>query len=217
MTDFSIARRTMVDSQVRPSDVTDRRIQTAMLSLAREKFIPKAKCALAYADVCAPVFDGRVALRPRDLAKLVHALEVKEDDLVLDVACGRGYSTALLSQLSSMAVGLETDELCIRRASDAFVELGLDNAAVVQGDLRAGLPNQGPFDVILVNGAVHEPAPAWLNQLADGGRLGVIIQDGPVGRATIYQRSGGVTGKRVVFDAQCEVLPGFEKAKDFAF
>ena len=217
MTDFAEARRRMVDSQVRPADVTDRAIQAAMLTVPRERFLPRSKQAEAYADIEADIAEGRVMLRPRDFAKLLQAADVKPTDIVLDIACGRGYSTAVLARLAETVVGLENDDKLVSRATERLAEVGADNAVVVKGDLKAGQPKQGPFDVIVVNGAVDAVPQAWLDQLAEGGRLAVFLREGPVGRAVVFTKSGGAIGDRPVFDANVSRLPGFETEPGFVF
>ncbi|PWE17134.1 protein-L-isoaspartate O-methyltransferase [Marinicauda salina] len=217
MSDFANARAAMVNSQVRVADVTDHRIQDAMSEIPRERFVPRSKAAQAYADAeveCAP---GRVMLRPRDLAKLIQAVDVGPDELVLDIACGRGYSTAVLARLAETVVGLESEEALVKRASERLPDVGADNAVVVRGDLKAGVPDQGPFDVIFVGGAVEDVPDAWFDQLADGGRLAVIVREGPVGKATVFTRSGSAIGDRVHFDAAPPVMPGFEREAGFVF
>ena len=217
MTDFAEARRRMVDSQVRPADVTDRGVQAALLAVPRERFVPRSKQAKAYADMEVEVAEGRVMPRPRDFAKLLQTAGVKASDIVLDIACGRGYSTAVLARLAETVVGLETDEKLVARATERLAEVGADNAVVVKGELKAGQPRQGPFDVIVVNGAVEAVPQAWLDQLAEGGRLAVFLREGAVGRAVIFTRSGGAIGDRPVFDANVSPLPGFETEPGFVF
>ena len=217
MTDFAAARRAMVDGQVRVNDVTDRDLQTALLQTPRELFAPKAKRALAYGDVDLAIDESRWLMRPRDFAKLVQALEVTKDDVVLDIACGRGYSSAVLARLAAMVVGLETSDAVVAKASEALDAADVTNAAVVKGELKAGVPDQGPFNVIFVNGAVEVVPDAWLAQLADGGRLGVVVRENGVGRATVFTRAGGVVGGRIIFDCATPLLDGFERPKAFTF
>ena len=121
MIDFAAARRMMVDGQVRTSDVTDPRIIAAMLELPRERFVPEASAALAYLDLDLPVTEepapgARRLLKPMVLAKLVQAADIGRDARVLDVACGTGYSSALLARLARSVVALEDDAALAQRA-----------------------------------------------------------------------------------------------------
>lgn len=216
MSDLEDARRQMVASQVRPADVTDRRLQDAMLAIPRERFLPRSMAGSAYADMEVDLGEGRRFLRPRDFAKLVQALAVKPGDLVLDLACGRGYSTAILSRLCETVIGIESNKAFASKAEGALSDVGADNAVIVTGDIEKGAPEQGPFDVILVNGAVETVPEAWLAQIAEGGRLAVIVRERGVGRARLFTRNGDVVGNRDVFDSMTSVLPGFEREPEFS-
>lgn len=216
MFDFAAARHAMTESQIRTSDVTDLALLKAFRSTPRENFVPKSQQALAYADAHVTTSEGRVMVRPRDFAKLVHALDVQPSDIVLDVACGRGYSTAILAGIADTVVGLDSSEESVSRATDNLTGAEVTNAAVVQGDLTNGAKAHGPFDVILVNGAVETVPQGWLDQLADGGRLGVVVLEGGVGRATVFTRSGDSVGDRVVFDSNVPALPEYAAEPEFA-
>jgi protein-L-isoaspartate(D-aspartate) O-methyltransferase len=218
MYDYAKARLAMVNSQIRPSDVTDHRIQDAMGSIPRELFLPKSQLSKAYADAEVALSETRSMLRPREFAKLVHAARVKQTDVVLDIACGRGYSSAVLARLAETVIGLEDAQSKLAaKTGDRLSKVGADNAVIIEGELAAGVPGQGPFDVIFVNGAVSAPAPAWLDQLAENGRLAVIERDGVIGRAMIYTKTSGHVGERAVFDAAPPFLPGFEAITGFVF
>lgn len=217
MIDFAQARMAMVEGQVRANDVTDRALLAALRAVPRELFAAKARRALVYGDAEVEVGPGRWLLRPRDFAKLAQALEIKPSDVVLDIACGRGYSTAVFARMATTVVALESDPELARRATELLGQIDALNTAVITGDLKAGAPDHGPFDAIFVNGAVTAAPETWLAQLADAGRLGVIERDGPVGRARIYTKSGGVVGARTAFDSAAPLLPGFEMVRGFAF
>ncbi len=217
MTDFSAARDAMIESQIRTSDVTDLAVLAAFRSIARETFVPTARKALAYADCHVETDAGRTMLSPRDLAKMVQAVEIEPNDVVLDLACGRGYSSAILAQLADTVVGLETDEAAVERATELLVESDVSNAAIVQGDLKSGAAEHGPFNVIFVGGAVPAVHQPWFSQLANGGRIVCIIQNGPVGRVTVFTKSGDAIGQKVIFDSSAPYLPGFEPAAEFVF
>lgn len=217
MLDFSRERDAMVDSQVHTADVTERRLLKAMRTLPRENFLPKSKAAIAYADCEVEAAAGRWMMRPRELAMLIQAAEIDENDLVLNIASGRGYAAAVLSRLAETVVGVESDDKLVERSSMALGDAGCDNAVVIKGDPHAGAAGQGPYDVIFVEGAVEETPRAWFDQLKDGGRLAVVVRKGPVGKATIYTRSGDSIGHRVVFDATPRLIPGFQREPGFVF
>ena len=214
--DFDASRETMVESQIRTADVTDLDLLSAFRRVPRERFVPASKMALAYGDAVVDYGDGRALLRPRDFAKLIQAADIQPHEIVLNIACARGYSVAILAQVADTVVGLETEDDAVDRATSLLTDIDVLNAAVVKGDLKRGAPEHGPFDVIIVNGAVADVPEAWLGQLANGGRLVLIQKSGPIGRATILTKSGEAVGDRVVFDANAPFLPGFEPVKSFA-
>jgi protein-L-isoaspartate(D-aspartate) O-methyltransferase len=213
--DLQAQRTAMVDSQVRVNDVTDRRLIAAMGQVARETFLPAGKEAMAYADMAVETGPGRWMLAARDFSKLVQIAGVLDTDKVLDVAPGAGYSTAVLSQCAASVVALEADEAAASTLRANLAKAGAANVEIVSGALKAGAPGKGPFDVILVNGAVEEIPKAWLDQLTEGGRLVAPVAEGGVRRARIYTRSGGKTAWRTPFDCQAPALPGFERAAEF--
>jgi protein-L-isoaspartate(D-aspartate) O-methyltransferase len=156
-------------------------------------------------------------IRPRDFAKMVQAAKIVSSDIVLDIACGRGYSTAILAQLSDTVVGLESNEADVARATDILIDAEVTNAAVVQGNLRDGAAKHGPFDVIFVNGAIPEIPEIWTNQLVENGRLVCLIQSGPIGQVRVYTKISNTIGETIVFDASAPTIPGFEKEEVFDF
>lgn len=213
--DLEAARTAMIDSQVRPNDVTDRRLIGAMSSVPREVFVPAARRAAAYADVAVETMPGRWLAAARDFSKLVNIAQIRPEDRVLDVAPGTGYSSAVLSRLAEQVVALEQDEAAAKALKDGLSAAGVTGVEVVTGDLKAGAPGKGPFDVIFVNGAVEDVPAAWLSQLAEGGRLVVAVTEGGPGRARLYTASGGKAAWRTPFDTPIPALPGFEKPAEF--
>lgn len=213
------ARKFMVDSQVRPNDVPDIRLQRAMESLPREDFVPASHRLQAYVEKDIPLFPGRWLAKARDFSKLIQAANVQPTDLILDVGCGFGYSTAVLSRLGSVAVGLETGADAMARASEACADHGIDNVAFVTGPLAAGCPNQGPFDVIVIAGGVEAGFEGLLKQLrAEGGRLVTFVMQRGIGLATVFSRNGEAMGRRVVFEGHpAGTISGFNQSSTFNF
>jgi protein-L-isoaspartate(D-aspartate) O-methyltransferase len=217
--DTAIQRKNMVESQVRPSDVTDRRIIRAMLELPREEFVSERVRDLAYMDGPVQVTaagPARSLLSARVFAKLVQAAEIEPEDAVLDVGGATGYSTAVLARLAGTVVALECDG-ALAELARAKLASQPGKVQVVEGNLEDGWSADGPYDAIVVEGAVQEVPPQLLDQLKDGGRLVAIIGEGRMGRAAVWRREGKAFGRLDIFDASADPLPGFRKAREFAF
>ena len=220
MTDFAQARRMMVDGQIRTSDVTDLRLLAAFDEVPRERFVPPHRQALAYLDLDVPLEGAggaRRLLKPMVLAKLIQAADVRAGDRVLDVACGTGYSSAILARLAAAVIALEEDAALADAAVATLAAVGADNAKVVGGPLSAGWPRAAPYDVILLNGSAEIVPQALLDQLADGGRLVGVVGRAPIGKGTVYRRSGAHVSAHPEFDAVAPLLPGFAKPPAFVF
>lgn len=216
--DFELARKHMVDSQVRPNDVTDPRIQRAFELVPRERFVPAEMRAQAYIDREVTYAPNRAMPTARDLSKLLDALDILPSDLILDVACGSGYSTAILSMLGEMVVAVENDEVLAGQAQENWSALGAVNAAVVIGDPREGAPKQGPFDVIVIGHVIETDPTALLKQLKEGGRLGAFLRREGITRGCVWRRSGAAAGMAEIFDASARMaLEGFTKRRTFVF
>jgi protein-L-isoaspartate(D-aspartate) O-methyltransferase len=217
MTDFTAARRNMVDGQVRTADVTDLRIIAAMLEVPREAFVAPAMAGLAYLDLDVPVGAGaqsaRRMIKPMVLAKLIQAADLGGTDRVLDVGCATGYGAAVLARIAGQVVALEQDAGLIKAEALA----GFPNLTLATGRLSEGYPQGGPYDAILLEGTTEVTPHALFDQLKDGGRLVCVLGSGPGAKAMLYRRSGADTGGRPIFDAAAPVLPGFVKPPEFAF
>jgi protein-L-isoaspartate(D-aspartate) O-methyltransferase len=216
--DFTIARRRMVESQVRTNDVTDLRIQSAMEKTPREIFLPVEMRGQAYVDRELVYGPGRALITARDFSKLVAAADPAAKDLTLNAVCGSGYSTAILAQLVEMVVAVESDETLATEAQEHMTALDVNNAAVISGEAAKGAAGQGPYDLILIDMAIEKRPDTLLDQLKDGGRLAAIFRENGVSRGVVYRRTGGVFSSAVKFDASAKmVLPGFEAEKAFVF
>ncbi len=215
MTDYAAARRHMVDGQVRPADVTDLRIISAMQAVARERFVPPDAAGLAYLDRALSVGGPRCLIKPVLLAKLTQALDLAPTDRVLVVGCATGYSAAVLAHIAGQVVALEQDDKFAQAAQAALSSQ--PNVTVVQGPLVEGWERGAPYDAILVDGAIDVVPDAFRRQLKEGGRLACILGMPPQASARLYRRSGTEMGGRAIFDAAAAPLPGFAKTPVFAF
>jgi len=217
MSDFAAARQAMVDCQVRPSDVTRYAIIEAMLWAPRELFVAKARRDVAYAGAEIELAPGRVLLEPRTLAKMLEVAAIGARDLVLDLAPGTGYSTAVIARMAEAVIAIEPDAELAGPSQVLLSDLEVDNAVVSQGEPAAGDAAHGPYDVIFINGAVETVPEALSAQLKEGGRLVALFREGSVGQCCVLTRAGAGVSRRHVFDADAPLLAGFEKAAEFAF
>ena len=205
----------MVETQVRANDVTDIRVQKAMLDIPREDFVPAERRSVAYMEGPVEVKPGRALLDARSFSKLAQLATIRHSDTVLDVGCATGYSTAVLARCASVVVGLEED---VELAGIAVRNLGdVSNAQVARGRLVDGLPRHAPYDLIFVNGAIEIRPDILLDQLKEGGRLVCIMRNYPPGQAHLFVRGDEAVSERVAFDSDAPLLPGFEKPRVFAF
>jgi protein-L-isoaspartate(D-aspartate) O-methyltransferase len=220
MTDFALARRNMIDGQLRPNRVTNIQLLTAIADLPRERFLPAGLASVAYADDDVPLGNGRYLMEPMILARLIQTLQPRPQDKALVVASGTGYGTALLARLVKSVVALEADAALAGSAEQTIKALGIANVTHVTGTMEAGLSPDGPYEVILIEGAVQHVPPAIVDQLAEGGRLGTVIaapSAGVLGLAQLIVREGGVASGRPIFDAGTPALPGFASPPRFTF
>jgi len=206
----------MVDTQVRPSDVTKFPIIEAMLDVPREVFVPNPLREAAYAGENLDLGDGRVVLEPRTFAKMLDALDIESGDVVLDIGCGLGYSTAILAHMADFVIAVEDSAAAVAEAQGNLSENGFDNAAVVEAPLHDGAAKSGPYDVILIEGAVRSVPETLTAQLKDGGRIAGIFMDGALGVVRIGHMHDGRVSWRYAFNAGAPVLPGFDTAREFA-
>ena len=218
MLDFAAARRMMVDCQVRTSDVTDLRLIAAMLSVPRERFVPKASAELAYLDTDLLVGAGaRALIKPMVLAKLLQAAEIKETDRVLVVGCASGYAAAVIARFAPHVSGTESDAALAAKARANLAGIGCGNISIQAAAAGDGEPAEAPYDVIVLNGATEIVPERLYAQLRDGGRLVGVFATSQPARATIVTCSHGDFGHRTLFDAAAPVLPGLERAAAFVF
>ena len=219
MTDYALARRNMIDGQLRPNRVTNAQLLAAVGELPRERFLPDAMRAVAYADDDVPLGNGRHLMEPMVLARLIQALQPDSEDRALVVASGRGYGAALLARLVKSVVAVESDPLLAAAAEQMLKEFGLDRVRQIAGPMEQGVAQSAPYDVILIEGAVQLVPPSIFDQLVEGGRLATVLAGPPgaLGEAQLFVKEGGVSSGRALFEAGTPSLPGFAPPPKFTF
>jgi protein-L-isoaspartate(D-aspartate) O-methyltransferase len=219
MTDFALARRNMVDGQLRPNRVNNAALLAAIGELPRERFLPDGLKSVAYADDDVPLGSGRYMMEPMVLARLIQSLQPQPEDKALVAASGRGYGAAILARLVGSVVAVENNADLAASAQQTLRDLGVSNIQLVAGQPDQGAAASAPYDVILIEGAVQEVPRAIADQLAEGGRLATVLADpsGALGVAQLFVKQGGITSGRPLFDAGTPLLPGFTPPPRFTF
>ena len=215
--DFEAARTAMVNSQLRPNRLLDDALTEALSAVPRERFVPKDLQGIAYLDEDLPFGAGRYLMEPMVLTRLLQAAAIEPGDMVLDIGCLTGYAAAVMAALANTVVAVDQDPDYVTQATETLAALDIANVAVVEAPLAEGLPDQGPYDVVLVEGAVSEVPQALLDQVAEGGRLLTVLRSDSMGVAHVFARNAGSIGKRSLFDAATPLLPGFERKQGFVF
>ncbi len=216
---FADARSRMVDSQIRPNKVTDPRITGAMRRLPREQFLPPGLRHLAYVDEDVPLGDGRVLMEPLVLARLVQLAAPTAGERALVVAAGLGYGAAVLAACGPRVTALEEDTRLLEQARGTLSALAPE-IHVVAGPLAEGWPTEAPYDVIVIEGAVHAIPPAIAKQLrVDGGRLVTVLRQGGNRTAAAVLAEATPVGLRAqpMFDCYTPDLPSLRPAPVFEF
>jgi protein-L-isoaspartate(D-aspartate) O-methyltransferase len=212
------ARFNMIEQQIRPWDVLNLGVLELLAVVKREDFVPPAHRALAFVDTEVPLPGGQCMLAPKVEARLLQELDVRKHERVLEIGAGSGYMAALLAHKAQHVTSFEIDAGLARFASANLKRAGVMNVNVVNADGAAGLPGDGPFDVIVLSGSVAEVPEALLAQLKVGGRLTGIVGFEPMMRAVLVTRTGepGLE-QRVLFDTVAQRLRGFPEPTRFHF
>lgn len=215
MSDLSAARLNMIESQVRPNGITDRRIIAAMEALPRERFVPESRVAVAYMDEDVALDPADTAQGPRALieamafARMLQHAAIRPGDKALVVGAGTGYGTAVIAALAEKVFAVESDPGLAAAARANLA--GLAHVTLIEGPLEAGASAEQPFDVIVLEGRVEDVPQTLLSQLAEGGRLVAVVGTPVLAKATVFTRAEATIAARHVFDASITALPGFRK------
>ncbi len=220
--DYQAVRHNMVENQIRPNRVTNAAVIEAMSEIPREKFVPENAAGIAYVDAVAALGEGRYLMAPMLLARILQEAKISGEDLVLNIGCGSGYSAAVLAHIAKAVVAIEVNSQLAEKAAALMVDLGIDNAVIVEETLAGGYAKQAPYDAIIFGGAVEEVPAVILDQLAEGGRLVAVVAElgaasAVRGKVKVMTKFGGTVSNVDAFDAGTPHLPGFNKEKVFEF
>jgi protein-L-isoaspartate(D-aspartate) O-methyltransferase len=217
--DYSVNRRAMIDSQLRTSGISVPWVVAAMGSTAREEFVPAAMRSVAYMDRSITLSPGRKLSPAVAAAMMLEAAEIGRDDAVLLIGAGTGYLASIIAARAKQVIAVEEDAALFAQAAQHLA--ALDNVTLVHGQHAAGAPDNGPYQVVIVDGAIAELPAALSDQLSDDGRVVCGLADGNVSRLAAGYRRGGAPGQPVALrpfaDTEIAPLPGFARKAEFVF
>ena len=208
--DFVAARKMMVDSQVRVNDVTDRALQAALLAVPRERFCAPERAFSAYAEAECEIANGRMLMLPREVAKLLSAVEAAPGERALAIAAP--YAGAVLARLGAKVTAQEADQAALDVVAPALAEAGVETVVAPFDQ-----PQGEGYDIIISEGAVAVRPQTWLDALSVGGRLAVVERAGASGRGILYVRGRDGFSRRDLFDAAPPMLAGMTPEPAFSF
>lgn len=211
---FEPMRRAMVASQLRTTGVNDPRVVAAMGAVERERFVPEARRALAYADALVPLGAGRMLNPPMALGLLLTEARLTGKERALVIGAATGYSAAVLDRLVASVTALEEDEAL---AADAKTALAGTRVTLAKGPLAKGWARSAPYDFILIDGAVEQVPQAIVDQAADGAAIALARIEEGVTRLCLGRVVGGAFGITAFADAATAILPGFAEPRGFSF
>ena len=212
------ARFNMIEQQIRTWDVLDPGVLELLAVVRREDFVPAPYRAMAFVDTEVPLPNGQSMLAPKVEARLLQELAVQRHERVLEIGAGSGYMAALLAHKGQHVTTFEIDAELARLASDNLRRAWITNVTVLHADASRAVPDDGPFDVIVLSGSVFEVPRSLLAQLKPGGRLTAVVGQLPIMQAVLVTRSGeSGTATVELFDAVAPRLVGFGEPSRFVF
>ena len=216
---YELARKNMVENQIRANKVTDTKIIDAFSNVEREIFVPESYREIAYNDEDIRLSRNRFMMKPMILARLLQSLSLNGNENILHIGSNSGYASAILSQLCHAVISIESDKKLYEKSINIFSKIGFDNVVPLHGSMEVGVPKESPFDVIFIEGTLEEKPKALFNQLNNNGKLVVVLKPSNVniGKANLFFKLNNEIGNEILFDAQVTKLSIFKSKPKFNF
>ena len=217
--DFKIARKNMVENQIRANKVTSLNVINAFLDVPREKFVPDALQEISYVDEDIQLSRNRFMMKPMILARLFQSLNLKGNENILHVGSNSGYGSAILSRMCSSVISLESDKKLFETSIHIFSNMGFDNVVPLHGSMENGVEKEAPFDIIFIEGSIETEPKCLFSQLNENGKLIAIIRPAniKIGKAKLFFKISNEIGLENLFDAQVSKLSIFKSKTKFSF
>ena len=216
---FKIARKNMVENQIRVNKVTSLNVINAFLDVPREKFVPDALQEISYVDEDIQLSRNRFMMKPMILARLFQSLNLKGNENILHVGSNSGYGSAILSRMCSSVISLESDKKLFETSIHTFSNMGFDNVVPLHGSMENGVEKEAPFDIIFIEGSIETEPKRLFGQLNENGKLIAIIRPAniKIGKAKLFFKISNEIGLENLFDAQVSKLSIFKSKTKFSF
>ena len=217
--DFKIARKNMVENQIRANKVTSINVINAFLDVPREKFVPDALQEISYVDEDIQLSRNRFMMKPMILARLFQSLNLKGNENILHVGSNSGYGSAILSRMCSSVISLESDKKLFETSIHTFSNMGFDNVVPLHGSMENGVEKEAPVDIIFIEGSIETEPKSLFSQLNENGKLIAIIRPAniKIGKAKLFFKISNEIGLENLFDAQVSKLSIFKSKTKFSF
>ena len=217
--DFKIARKNMVENQIRANKVTSLNVINAFLDVPREKFVPDALQEISYVDEDIQLSRNRFMMKPMILARLFQSLNLKGNENILHVGSNSGYGSAILSRMCSSVISLESDKKLFETSIHTFSNMEFDNVVPLHGSMENGVEKEAPFDIIFIEGSIETEPKSLFGQLNENGKLIAIIRPAniKIGKAKLFFKISNEIGLENLFDAQVSKLSIFKSKTKFSF
>lgn len=217
MNSYENLRKTMVDTQVRPSGISSFDVIEAISQVPRELFVPDKLKTLSYVEGNINLGGEGFIIESRILAKLLQNLAINIKESVIVVGRGCGYTAAVIGKLSELVVAVDSNKANVEMSNIAAISAGVDNTIMVEGELAVGAPQHGPYDVLVFSGGIHQIPEQLLEQVKESGRIAAFFNEGSLTHAKIGIKSRGVISWRTCFDCDIPLLKEFEAHNKFVF
>jgi len=215
---FEQARFNMVEQQIRPWEVLDSRVLSLLEGIHREDFVPVRYRKLAFADLAIPLDCEQVMMRPKIEARMLQALELAEDETVLEIGTGSGFMTACLAGLARRVVSVELYPELHETAALKLQDKGIDNIELFIGDVMRGWQPEQAHDVVVVTGSVPHIPEQFLGWVNPGGRLFVVTGESPAMEARVLKRLDVTEwSQESLFETDLPRLVHADQAPEFEF
>jgi protein-L-isoaspartate(D-aspartate) O-methyltransferase len=215
---FDRARFNMVEQQIRPWEVLDGRVLALLETIHREDFVPIRYRKMAFSDMCIPLAHDQIMMRPKVEGRMLQALNLQEDETVLEIGTGSGFISACLARLAKRVVSVEIHDDLLEEAGERLADKRADNVELFAGDVMKGWQPEQAHDVVVVTGSVPEVPEQFLGWVNPGGRMFVISGDSPAMEARLLTRMSVTEWREEsLFETDLPRLVNAEQPPEFEF